>query len=81
MVAIYLTHDRESRTNYYGDRALAGLAELGELRVNDTVCPLTTAQLIAEAEKDPFPETANRCRSSRCLCLRLRHARAWRPNW
>ena len=50
MAAIYLTHDQEARTNYYGEEALAGLAELGELRVNDTGGPLTTEQLIAEAE-------------------------------
>ena len=50
MAAIYLTHDQEARTNYYGDRALAGLADLGELRVNDTGGPLTTQQLIAEAK-------------------------------
>jgi D-3-phosphoglycerate dehydrogenase len=50
MVAIYLTHEESVRTMYYGEKALAGLAELGELRVNDTGAPLTTEQLIAEAE-------------------------------
>jgi D-3-phosphoglycerate dehydrogenase len=50
MATIYLTHDQEARANYYGETALAGLAELGELRLNSTGGPLTTEQLIAEAE-------------------------------
>src|SRR5262245_16032591 len=34
MVRILLTHMPEMRRNYYGDRALAALQELGEVRLN-----------------------------------------------
>ena len=34
MARIFLTHTPDSLANYYGERALAGLRELGEVRVN-----------------------------------------------
>jgi len=49
MVAIFLTHDAEFRANYYGARALAGLRELGEVRLNESGAPLATDALIAAA--------------------------------
>jgi D-3-phosphoglycerate dehydrogenase / 2-oxoglutarate reductase len=36
MPSILLTHIPDMRANYYGDRALAALRELGEVRLNDT---------------------------------------------
>ena len=49
MVRIFLAHDAESRRNYYGERAIAGLRELGELRLNESAAPLPTAALIEAA--------------------------------
>ena len=46
---IFLTHDDESRANYYGDRALAGLKGLGEVRCNESAAPLSGDALIAAA--------------------------------
>jgi D-3-phosphoglycerate dehydrogenase len=34
MARIFLTHTPDALTNYYGERALAGLRELGEVRIN-----------------------------------------------
>ena len=36
MPRIFLTHTADMRKNYYGERALAELRKLGEVRVNDT---------------------------------------------
>lgn len=36
MATIFLTHDPDSLTNFYGEAALAGLREVAEVRVNDT---------------------------------------------
>lgn len=47
---ILLTHDPESRANYYGPRALSGLAALGELHLNETEGPLS-AETLAEAAR------------------------------
>jgi D-3-phosphoglycerate dehydrogenase / 2-oxoglutarate reductase len=46
MAAILLTHADEARAQYYGDEALSRLQELGEVRLNKSGQPLTTAQLI-----------------------------------
>jgi D-3-phosphoglycerate dehydrogenase len=46
MTTIFLTHDDDARAHYYGDEALARLREQGEVRLNETGGPLTTAQLI-----------------------------------
>jgi D-3-phosphoglycerate dehydrogenase len=46
MTRIFLTHDDEARAHYYGDEALARLREEGDVRLNETGGPLSTAQLI-----------------------------------
>ena len=47
---ILLTHTPEKRANYYGDKALAGLRELGEVRLHEGDEPLDEAHLIAAAK-------------------------------
>ena len=46
---ILLTHTPEKRANYYGDKALAALRELGEIRLHEGDEPLDEARLIAAA--------------------------------
>jgi D-3-phosphoglycerate dehydrogenase len=46
---IFLTHPPEALANYYGDRAVAGLKALGELRLNTAGRELTQAELAAAA--------------------------------
>jgi D-3-phosphoglycerate dehydrogenase / 2-oxoglutarate reductase len=46
---ILLTHTPEMRANYYGERALAGLRELGELVLHDGAEPLGSAAMAALA--------------------------------
>ncbi|MBW8906111.1 MAG: hydroxyacid dehydrogenase [Betaproteobacteria bacterium] len=46
---ILLTHSPEARELYYGDRALAGLRELGEVKLHDVAEPLAGEALIAAA--------------------------------
>jgi D-3-phosphoglycerate dehydrogenase len=36
MARIFLTHVPDMLRNYYGERAVAALRELGEVRINDT---------------------------------------------
>jgi D-3-phosphoglycerate dehydrogenase / 2-oxoglutarate reductase len=48
-VKILLTHTPEMRANYYGERALAGLRSLGEVRLVDSVTALTPEALIGLA--------------------------------
>jgi D-3-phosphoglycerate dehydrogenase len=45
-MTILLTHDDDARAQYYGEEALARLRALGEVRLNETGKPLTTAALI-----------------------------------
>jgi D-3-phosphoglycerate dehydrogenase len=45
-MTILLTHDDDARAQYYGEEALARLCALGEVRLNETGKPLTTAALI-----------------------------------
>jgi D-3-phosphoglycerate dehydrogenase len=45
-MTILLTHDDDVRAQYYGEEALARLRALGEVRLNETGQPLTTAALI-----------------------------------
>ena len=40
MAVILLTHSPETRALYYGERALAGLRALGEVRLNESASPL-----------------------------------------
>jgi D-3-phosphoglycerate dehydrogenase len=47
---ILLTHTPEMRRNYYGDRALAGLRELGEVRLHEAGEPLDAEALVRAAE-------------------------------
>jgi D-3-phosphoglycerate dehydrogenase / 2-oxoglutarate reductase len=47
---ILITHTPEMRQNYFGERALAGLRAVGEVRVHDGARPLDTPGLIAAAE-------------------------------
>jgi D-3-phosphoglycerate dehydrogenase len=49
MPQIFLTHPEEARRLYYGDKALAGLRALGEVRLNDTGRELSTPELIEAA--------------------------------
>jgi len=46
---IFLTHPAEALANYYGDRAVAGLKALGEVRFNAAGRELSTAELIEAA--------------------------------
>ncbi len=50
MAKIFLTHPAEALANYYGDRAVAGLKAIGELRLNTAGRELSTAEL-AEAAR------------------------------
>jgi D-3-phosphoglycerate dehydrogenase / 2-oxoglutarate reductase len=43
---ILLTHTPQMRRNYYGGRALAGLRELGEVRLHEEDAPLDAAGLV-----------------------------------
>ena len=47
---ILLTHSPETLANYYGARALAGLQQLGEVRLNPGAAPLEGEALIRAAE-------------------------------
>jgi D-3-phosphoglycerate dehydrogenase len=49
MATIFLTHTPDMRKNYYGERALAELRKLGEVRVNDTGRVLDAPALAAAA--------------------------------
>jgi D-3-phosphoglycerate dehydrogenase / 2-oxoglutarate reductase len=49
MAKIFLTHPPEALANYYGDRAIAGLKALGEVRFNAAGRELTIAELIEAA--------------------------------
>jgi D-3-phosphoglycerate dehydrogenase / 2-oxoglutarate reductase len=46
---ILLTHSPEAMANYYGERALAGLRELGEVKLNEKPLSLEGEALIAAA--------------------------------
>jgi len=46
---IFLTHPPEALANYYGERALAGLRKLGEVRLNTAGRELSTRELIEAA--------------------------------
>jgi len=48
-MTIFLTHTPEMRRNYYGEKALAGLAALGPVRYHESDQPLDAAGLIAAA--------------------------------
>jgi len=50
VATIFLTHPPEALANYYGDRAVAGLKALGEVRFNTAGRELSTAEL-AEAAR------------------------------
>ena len=50
MPAIFLTHPPEALKNYYGDKAVAGLKALCELRLNPLGRELTTPELIVAAQ-------------------------------
>jgi len=49
MSRILLTHSPEAMRNYYGERALAGLRRLGEVRLHEGTEPLAGDALIAAA--------------------------------
>jgi len=49
MANIFLTHPPEALANYYGDRAVAGLKALGEVRFNPAGRELSTPEVIAAA--------------------------------
>ncbi len=46
---IFLTHPPEALANYYGERAVAGLEALGDLRLNAAGRELTVAELVEAA--------------------------------
>ena len=54
MARIFLTFPVHARTNYYSDRALAGLRALGEVGLNETEHALTTPELVASASGFQF---------------------------
>jgi D-3-phosphoglycerate dehydrogenase len=45
-----LTHSPEARANYYGERALAGLQKLGEVKLNEKAVSLEGQELIKAAQ-------------------------------
>jgi len=47
--AIFLAHTPAMRRNYYGEQALAGLRQLGPVRLHDGDAPLDARQLVAAA--------------------------------
>ena len=49
MSRILLTHSPEAMQNYYGERALAGLRKLGEVKLHEGAEPLAGKSLIAAA--------------------------------
>lgn len=49
-VRVFLTHSPEMRANYYGERALAALRAVAEVRLNPLGRVLGTADVIAEAK-------------------------------
>jgi D-3-phosphoglycerate dehydrogenase len=49
MARIFLTHPPEARANYYGERAVARLQALGEVRLNPAGRELSTRELIEAA--------------------------------
>jgi len=49
MPTIFLSFNRSARAHYYGDKALAGLRALGEVRLNDSDAALDGDALIAAA--------------------------------
>ncbi len=51
MARILLTHSPDTRENYYGPRALAGLRALGEVKLNETDTPLE-GQALIDAARD-----------------------------
>ena len=46
---ILLTHSPEARALYYGERALAGLRKVGDVRLHEDAAPLEGDALIAAA--------------------------------
>ena len=49
MAKILLTHSPDTRANYYGDRALAGLRALGEVKLNEEEVSLEGEALLSAA--------------------------------
>ena len=49
MATIFLTHSPDMLKNYYGDRAVAALRKLGDLRINASGQVLDTAALVKES--------------------------------
>ena len=46
MIRVFLSHEPEALENFYGDRAIRGLKEFAEVRINDRGLALTTAMLL-----------------------------------
>ena len=46
MARVFLTHTPEALETYYGERALAGVSALGEVRFNESAAPLSSADLV-----------------------------------
>jgi len=46
---ILLTHSPEARALYYGERALAGLRKVGDVKLHEGAAPLEGDALIAAA--------------------------------
>ncbi len=60
MTPIFLTHTPHMLANYYGERALAALRELGDVRINDTGHVLDDPALLADAVGDARIVVADR---------------------
>ena len=54
MGPVFLTHSPDMLANYYGERALAALREMAEVRLNPTGAVLDTTQLIEHARGCPI---------------------------
>ena len=50
MPQIFLCHTEQAFQNYYGERAMAGLRALGEVRRNPTDHPLASDELLAASQ-------------------------------
>ena len=68
MARIFLTHVPDMLRNYYGERAVAALRELGEVRINDTGRVLDADTLAAWADNalDPGELAAAEAHAADC---------------
>src|SRR5260221_5362378 len=68
---ILLTHSPEARALYYGDRALAGLRKVGEVKLQEGSQPLEGDALIAAAKDCDLIVSYRQSPGQAALCARL----------